>query len=53
MLFRSQGTIQYVCPSIIHGLPVTEESRTAVAETLDAVYGLVNDMQVVMEGTRG
>ncbi|KAH9987220.1 hypothetical protein BJV77DRAFT_1161438 [Russula vinacea] len=27
-----------------------KESRTAVAETLDAVYGLVNDMQVVMEG---
>ena len=30
-----------------------EESRTTVAETLDVVYGLVNDMQVVMEGTRG
>ena len=30
-----------------------EESRTTVAETLDVVYGLVNNMQVVMEGTRG
>jgi hypothetical protein len=27
-----------------------EESRTTVAETLDVVYGLVNNMQVVMEG---
>ena len=27
-----------------------EESRTTVAQTLDVVYGLVNNMQVVMEG---
>ena len=28
-----------------------EESKTTVAQTLDVVYGLVNNMQVVMEGT--
>jgi hypothetical protein len=27
-----------------------EESRMTVAQTLDVVYGLVNIMQVVMEG---
>lgn len=27
-----------------------EESRTTVAQTLDIVYGLVKNMQVVMEG---
>jgi hypothetical protein len=27
-----------------------EESRTTVAQTLDVVYGLVNNMKVVMEG---
>jgi hypothetical protein len=27
-----------------------EESRTTVAQTLDVVYGLVNNLQVVMEG---
>jgi hypothetical protein len=27
-----------------------EESRTTVLQTLDVVYGLVNNMQVVMEG---
>jgi hypothetical protein len=27
-----------------------EESKTTVAQTLDVVYGLVNKMQVVMEG---
>ena len=27
-----------------------EESKTTVAQTLDVVYGLVNNMQVVMEG---
>jgi hypothetical protein len=30
-----------------------EESRTTVAQTLDVVYGLVNNMQVVMEGAHG
>ena len=29
-----------------------EESRTAAAQTLDVVHGLVNNMEVVMEGTR-
>ncbi len=28
-----------------------EESKITVAQTLDVVYGLVNNMQVVMEGT--
>ena len=28
-----------------------EESKTTVAQTLDVVYGLVNNMRVVMEGT--
>ena len=27
-----------------------EESKVTVAQTLDVVYGLVNNMQVVMEG---
>jgi hypothetical protein len=27
-----------------------EESMTTIAQTLDVVYGLVNNMQVVMEG---
>ena len=27
-----------------------EESKTTVAQTLDVVYGLVNNMEVVMEG---
>ena len=27
-----------------------EESKTTVAQTFDIVYGLVNNMQVVMEG---
>jgi len=27
-----------------------EESKMTVAQTLDVVYGLVNNMQVVMEG---
>jgi hypothetical protein len=27
-----------------------EESKTTVAQTLDVVYGLVNNMQVVMGG---
>lgn len=27
-----------------------EESKTTSAQTLDIVYGLVNNMQVVMEG---
>jgi len=30
-----------------------EESRATVAETLDVVYGLVNNMLVVMEGAHG
>ena len=30
-----------------------EESKTTVAQTLDVVYSLVNNMQVVMEGTHG
>jgi hypothetical protein len=30
-----------------------EESRMTVAQTLDVVYGLVNNMQVVMEGAYG
>ena len=30
-----------------------EESKTTVAQTLDVVYGLVNNMQVVMEGAHG
>jgi len=30
-----------------------EESKTTVAQTLEVVYGLVNNMQVVMEGTHG
>jgi hypothetical protein len=30
-----------------------EESRATVAQTLDVVYGLVNNMQVVMGGTHG
>jgi hypothetical protein len=30
-----------------------EESKTTVAQTLDVVYGLVNNIQVVMKGTRG
>ena len=30
-----------------------EESRMTVAQTLDVVYGLVNNMQVVMEGAHG
>jgi hypothetical protein len=28
-----------------------EESKVTVAQTLDVVYGLVNNMEVVMEGT--
>ena len=28
-----------------------EESKVTVAQTLDVVYGLVNNMQSVMEGT--
>ena len=28
-----------------------EESKMAVAQTLDVVYGLVNTMEAVMEGT--
>jgi hypothetical protein len=27
-----------------------EESKTTVVQTLDVVYGLVNNMEVVMEG---
>ena len=27
-----------------------EESKTTAAQTLDVVYGLVNNMEVVMEG---
>jgi hypothetical protein len=30
-----------------------EESKTTVAQTLDVVHSLVNNMQVVMEGTHG
>ena len=30
-----------------------EESKTTVTQTLDVVYGLVNNMQVVMEGAHG
>jgi hypothetical protein len=30
-----------------------EESRATVAQTLDVVYGLVNNIQVVMEGAHG
>jgi hypothetical protein len=30
-----------------------EESRATVAQTLDVVYSLVNNMQVVMEGAHG
>jgi hypothetical protein len=30
-----------------------EESKTTAAQALDVVYGLVNNMQVVMEGARG
>ena len=30
-----------------------EESKTTVAQTFDIVYGLVNNMQVVMEGAHG
>ena len=30
-----------------------EESKTTVAQTFDIVYGLVNNMQIVMEGARG
>jgi hypothetical protein len=30
-----------------------EESKTTVAQTLDVVYGLVNNMQIVMEGAHG
>jgi len=30
-----------------------EESKTTVAQILDVVYGLVNNMQVVMEGAHG
>jgi hypothetical protein len=30
-----------------------EESRAAVAQTLDIVYGLVNNMRAVMEGAYG
>jgi hypothetical protein len=30
-----------------------EESRTTVAQTLDVVYSLVNNMHVVMEGAYG
>jgi hypothetical protein len=30
-----------------------EESKTTAAQTLDVVYSLVNNMQVVMEGTHG
>jgi hypothetical protein len=29
-----------------------EESRTTAAQTLDVVHGLVNNMEVVMEGGR-
>jgi len=28
-----------------------EESKTTAAQTLDVVYGLVNNMYIVMEGT--
>jgi hypothetical protein len=30
-----------------------EESKTTITQTLGVIYGLVNNMQVVMEGTRG
>ena len=30
-----------------------EESQTTVTQTLEVVYSLVNNMQVVMEGARG
>ena len=30
-----------------------EESRATVAQTLDVVYGLVNNMAVIMEGALG
>jgi hypothetical protein len=30
-----------------------EESKKTVAQTFDIVYGLVNNMQVVMEGAHG
>ena len=30
-----------------------EESKMTVAQTLEVVYGLVNNMQVVMEGAHG
>ena len=30
-----------------------EESKMTVAQNLDVVYGLVNNMQVVMEGAHG
>ena len=30
-----------------------EGSKTTVAQTLDVVYSLVNNMQAVMEGTHG
>jgi hypothetical protein len=30
-----------------------EESKTTVAQTLEVVYGLVSNMQVVMEGAHG
>lgn len=30
-----------------------EESKMTVAQTLDVVCGLVNNMEVVMEGTHG
>ena len=30
-----------------------EESKMTVAQTLDVIYSLVNNMQVVMEGARG
>jgi hypothetical protein len=30
-----------------------EESKTTVAQTLNVVHGLVNNMQVVMEGAPG
>ena len=30
-----------------------EESKMTVAQTLDVVYGLGNNMQVVMEGAHG
>jgi len=30
-----------------------EESKTTITQTLSVIYGLVNNMQVVMEGAHG